>query len=160
MARMYRIAVITISDRCSRGEVVDRSGPEIVQRLPDMRGELAHQQIVPDEVEAIRAAVASCAKTCDIVLTTGGTGIAARDVTPEAITPLLDRTLPGFGEIMRSRAFEHQPTSVLSRGGAGVCGRALVVWLPGSPAAVRECLTWLSPAIRHAAALLAGDTAH
>ena len=157
---MYKVAVITISDRCSRGDAVDRSGPAIVQRLSELGGELAHQQTVPDDVDAIRAAVTSCAGRCDIVLTTGGTGIAARDVTPEAIAPLLDRILPGFGEVMRFRAFEHQPLSVLSRGGAGVCGRTLVVWLPGSPTAVRECLTWLSPAIRHGVALLAGDTAH
>lgn len=119
-----------------------------------------HQEIVPDEVDAIRRVVAAWIGRCDLVLTSGGTGIAPRDVTPEALLPLIDRHLPGFGEVMRSRAFDRLPMSILSRSGAGIGGATLVVWLPGSPKAVTECLEWLAPAIRHACQMLRGQTDH
>lgn len=155
-----RTAVFTISDRCARGQAEDRSGPAIIERLPDLDATLVHREVVPDEVSSIRAALQGWIGRCELIVSTGGTGIAARDVTPEAVSPLLDRPLPGFGETMRLRAFERLPTSILSRGGAGVAGSTLIVWLPGSTKAVRECLEWLEPAIRHACRQLAGDTGH
>jgi molybdenum cofactor synthesis domain-containing protein len=156
----HRAVVITISDRCSRGEAEDLSGPAIIERLAELDATLIHRQIVPDDLDTIRQTVATWLDRCDVILTTGGTGLAARDVTPEAIEPLLQRRLPGFGEIMRLRACERTPLSVLSRGGAGTAGRTLIVWLPGSPQAVTECLRWLAPAIHHACELLRGEQPH
>lgn len=155
-----RAVVITISDRCHAGDAVDHSGPAIADRLPLVDAHLVHKSTVPDEVERIRDEVAGWIGRCDLILTTGGTGLAPRDVTPEAIEPLIERPLPGFGEIMRTRAFRHVPTSIVSRGGAGAAQNTLIVWLPGSPKAVRECMDWLSPAIRHACELLRGETGH
>ncbi len=156
----YRAVVLTISDRCSRGIADDRSGPAIIERLPDLHAQLIHREILPDDIEPIRAAARTWLGRCDLLLTTGGTGIAPRDVTPEALEPLIERTLPGFGEAMRSVAFASKPTTVLSRAGAGVSGSTLVAWLPGAPAAIGECLEALAPAIRHACKLLHGEQPH
>jgi len=155
-----RAVVITISDRCSAGRAVDRSGPAIIERLAELEAHLVHRQIIPDDLDAIRRVVQEWLGRCDVILTTGGTGVSARDVTPEAIRPLIEKELRGFGEIMRLRGYEQTPTSILSRGGAGLAAGTLVVWLPGSPKAVRECLDWLAPAIKHACVLGRGGTAH
>ncbi len=155
-----RAVVITVSDRCSRGEAPDRSGPAIVEALADLDAVLVHREIVPDEVERIRAVAEGWRGRCNLMLLTGGTGISPRDVTPEALAPLIDKPLPGFGEVMRLRAFDRLPTSILSRGGAGLSGSTLLVWVPGSPRAARECLEWLSAAIRHACDCLRGDDKH
>lgn len=154
----YRAVVLTISDSRSRGEAEDRGGPAILEQLPALDAVLVHREIIPDEIDRIRAVAQNWIGRCDMLLTTGGTGIAARDVTPEALTPLLERELPGFGEVMRINAFARQPLSVLSRGGGGVAAGTLLVWLPGQPVGVTECLTWLTPAIRHACRMLRGDT--
>lgn len=156
----YRAAVITVSDRCARGEAEDRSGPAIIERLADLDAQLVHRECVPDEIERVRAAAGTWLGRCDLLVTTGGTGVSPRDVTPEALRPLVERELPGFGEVMRLRAFERAPTSVISRGGAGVSGRTLLVWLPGAPKAATECLEWLAPAIRHVCSLLRGEPVH
>jgi molybdopterin adenylyltransferase len=155
-----RAVVITVSDRCSRGEAEDRSGPAIIERLAELDATLVHRQVIPDELDTIRQTVTTWIGRCDVILTTGGTGLAPRDVTPEAIEPLIERSLPGFGEVMRLRGFERNPLSVLSRGGAGTAGGTLIVWLPGAPRAVTECLEWLGPGIRHACALLRGEPQH
>jgi len=155
-----RAVVITVSDRSADGRRADASGPAAIEALPDLDASLVHREIVPDEVDRIRDAARRWLDRCDLLLLTGGTGVALRDVTPEAVEPLIQKLLPGFGEIMRMRAFERTPMSILSRGGAGVSGRTLVVWLPGSPKAVTECLHWLAPAIRHACAVLRGDARH
>lgn len=155
-----RAVVLTISDRCSAGSAEDRSGPAVIEQLPGFDAVLVHRETVPDDVERIRGVVRAWSARCDLLLTTGGTGIAPRDVTPEALQPLLERELPGFGEVMRLRAFERLPQSVLSRGGAGTIGAMLVVWLPGSPRAVQECLEWLAPAIRHGCRLLRDEAVH
>ncbi|MEP0848158.1 MAG: MogA/MoaB family molybdenum cofactor biosynthesis protein [Phycisphaerae bacterium] len=156
----HRAVVITVSDRCSRGEAADHSGPQIIERLADLDAQLVHRECIPDDAETIRRTAQTWIGRCDVLLLTGGTGIAPRDVTPDALRPLIERELPGFGEVMRQRAFERTPTSVLSRAGAGVCGQTLLVWMPGSPRAVSECVEWLTPAIRHACRQLAGDAAH
>lgn len=155
-----RAVVLTISDRCSAGEAEDRSGPAAIEHLARIDASLVHREIVPDEIERIRSVVQAWVNRCDLLIATGGTGLSPRDVTPEAIEPLLDRRLPGFGEVMRMRAFDRLPQSILSRGGAGSIGTTLIVWLPGAPRAVTECLDWLSPAIRHACGLLRGEKPH
>lgn len=155
-----RAVVLTISDRCARGEAKDVSGPAIVECLPELDAGLVHQAVVPDELEQIRAAVQAWLGRCEIILTTGGTGIAPEDVTPEAVAPLIDRHLPGFGEAMRLSAFPGVPYAIIGRGGAGIAQNTLVVWLPGSPRAIRECLEPLAPAIRHVAEFLRGRRPH
>lgn len=155
-----RAVVITISDRCSAGQAEDRSGPAIIESLPDLDATLVHREIIPDDLSRIHAVVAAWIGRCELILTTGGTGISPRDVTPEALLPLVQQHLPGFGEAMRLKAFDSKPTSILSRGGGGVASGSLIVWMPGSPRGVRECLQWLTPAIREACQLLRGESPH
>lgn len=155
-----RAVVITISDRCARGAAVDQSGPAVIERLSELDAALVHREVVPDEIDEIRRVVGAWIGRADVIVSTGGTGAAPRDVTPEALAPLIERPLPGFGEVMRLRGFDALPTSILSRGGAGTAGATLIVWLPGSPRAVKECLGWLATAIRHACRLLRGDDVH
>lgn len=155
-----RAVVLTISDRCARGDAVDRSGPELIEALPLLDAKLIHREVLPDEPERIRAAARAWISRCELLLATGGTGVAERDVTPEALAPLIERSLPGFGEAMRMRGFERQPLSIVSRGGAGLAGRTLLIWLPGSPRAVHECIDWIAPAVRHVAAFLRRDPPH
>lgn len=155
-----RAVVITISDRCAANQAVDESGPAIIERLGGLDASVVHREIVADDVDRIRQTVEKWLGRAEIVVTTGGTGVAARDVTPEALEPLIERPLPGFGEVMRLRAFERTKLSILSRGGAGIARGTLVLWLPGSPKAVRECLEWLGPAIRHVCEFLRGGKPH
>ena len=142
-------AVITISDSRSAGRAVDTAGPATAECLTSIGLTVIEQRIVPDEAAQIASAVKSLINQVAVIATTGGTGIGPRDVTPEAIRPLFDRELPGFGEIMRTGSFTQTPLSIISRGGAGVAGSTLIVMLPGSPKGVRECLTLIGPAIKH-----------
>lgn len=155
-----RAVVMTISDRCAAGQAVDRSGPVLVDQLVALDADVVHREVLPDEIERIRRAVSTWIDRCDLILTTGGTGIAERDVTPEAVSPLIQRMLPGFGEVMRLRAFDRTPMSILSRSGAGISGKTLIIWLPGAPRAVSECMEWLTPAIGHVCAFLRGERPH
>lgn len=155
-----RVVVFTISDRCSLGEAEDRSGPAIIDELPRLDATCVHREIIPDDADRIRRGVEAWLGRCEIVITTGGTGVAARDVTPEAIEPLIERRLPGFGEVMRMQAFASVPTSILSRGGAGIARNSLVLYMPGSPRACKECLEWLAPAIRETCKFLRGEKPH
>jgi molybdopterin adenylyltransferase len=147
-----KIGRLTISDRASAGIYEDLSGPAIEESLASLFGCNAEfvRALVPDERPQITAALQRLCDQdgCALVVTTGGTGPAKRDVTPEATREILEKELPGFGEIMRVRSFDIAPTSILSRAVAGVRGRSLVINLPGSPKAVRECLAILAPAIR------------
>lgn len=154
-----RTVVLTISDSRSRGEARDLTGPALIEALPLFDGLLIHRQIIPDEAETIRETVRSWCGRADVIITTGGTGVAPRDVTPEAIEPLIDRPLPGFGEIMRTRAFDATPLAIVSRGGAGMSGTTLIIWLPGSLKAARECIGWLAPGMRHVCQLIRGEPA-
>jgi len=117
---------------------------------------------VPDEIPMIASTLRGLAddRACDLVVTTGGTGISARDVTPEATRQVLEKELPGFGEMMRAQSFAKVPTAILSRATAGTRGRTLIVNLPGKPTAVRECLEILAPAIREGVAHLRGQDPH
>jgi molybdopterin adenylyltransferase len=159
-----KIGRITISDRASAGIYEDRSGPEIERSLREVFG--AESQfvvaVIPDEQELISAKLREFAEReqCDLIVTTGGTGISARDVTPEATRAVLEKELPGFGELMRARSFEKVRTAILSRAVAGTRGKSLIVNLPGKPSAVRECLEILAPAIREGVAHLRGEDPH
>ncbi len=155
-----RAVIITVSDRCSRGEAEDRSGPAALAQLARFDAVAIHRQIIPDEVAIIRGLVQGWISRCELIVCSGGTGVAPRDVTPEAILPLIERPLPGFGEAMRLRAFERTPLSIISRSGAGISGSTLIVWLPGSPGGVSECLEMLTPAIRHVCQFLRGAAPH
>lgn len=158
--RNNRAVVLTISDRCSSGDAVDRSGPALIETLPQLDAHLIHRETIPDDPDQIRHVAGTWIGRCELLLTTGGTGPAARDTTPDALAPLIERNLPGFGELMRMRGAERTPLAIVSRSGAGLAIGTLVVWLPGSPKAVRECIEWLAPAIRHVCQFLRGDKPH
>ena len=159
-----KISRITVSDRASAGVYEDRSGPEIEAALREVFGATAEfvSAIVPDDAELIAAKLREFADAaqCDVVVTTGGTGISVRDVTPEATRAVLEKELPGFGEAMRMTSLAKVKTAILSRATAGTRGHCLIVNLPGKPAAVRECLEILAPAIREGVAHLRGEDPH
>jgi molybdopterin adenylyltransferase len=150
---------LTASDRASAGTYDDLSGPEIEAALGEAFAPLSvewERMLVADEQSAIADALRILAdeKYCQLIVTTGGTGPAERDVTPEATRMVIEKELPGFGEIQRMQTFEIAPTSILSRATAGIRGRCLIVNLPGRPSAVRECLAVLSPALLKAMEIL------
>jgi len=158
-----KIGRLTISDRASAGIYADRSGPEIENVLREFLGDAAFKSlIVPDEIPQISAALKNFADDleCDLVVTTGGTGISPRDVTPEATRAVLEKELPGFTEVMRMQSFAKVKTAILSRAVAGTRGLTLIINLPGKPSAVRECLEILAPAIREGLAHLRGEDPH
>ena len=150
MTAPARIGILTVSDRASRGDYADEGGPAIRAYLGEVLSTPwePRERIVPDDVDAIAAAIREFAdEDCCLVVTTGGTGPAPRDVTPEATEQVCTKLLPGFGELMRKVSLEKVPTAILSRQTAGVCGHALVVNLPGRPKSIRECLDAVFPAI-------------
>jgi molybdopterin adenylyltransferase len=155
-----RAAVLTVSDRVSRGEADDGSG-NLLEELLRGDGYEVERLVVPDEAEEIAAAIEELAARSALVLTTGGTGLAPRDVTPEATRTVLQREAPGIAEALRSDSIAKTPHGLLSRGVAGVIGRTLVVNLPGSTGGCRDGYAVLQPALGHALALLADEpTAH
>jgi molybdopterin adenylyltransferase len=158
-----KIGRVTISDRASAGIYEDRSGPEIEAVLREVfAGATFEAVIVPDETDLISAALKKFVdeSRCDLIVTTGGTGVSARDVTPEATKAVLEKELPGFGEAMRMQSLAKVKTAILSRATAGTRGKSLIVNLPGKPTAVRECLEILAPAIREGVAHLRGEDPH
>ncbi len=153
-----RARVLTVSDRVSRGEAEDCSGPRAARMLAGMGFEDVEVRVVPDGVESVGDALrAWVADGVDLVLTTGGTGFGPRDLTPEATAPLLDRPAPGLAEAMRAATFGRNPHGMLSRGVAGIAGRTLVVNLPGSVRGVEESLEVVGPALRHGLQLLRAE---
>lgn len=152
-----RVAILTVSDKGSRGEREDKSGEAIREIVTEMGGEVVEREVIPDEQDQIAESLRRMAMAADLVLTTGGTGIAARDVTPEATLSVIEKQVPGITEVMRMKSVEVAPTAMLSRAVAGTLGSALIVNLPGSPKAVRECLSFIKPAIPHALELLRGE---
>lgn len=154
-----RVAVITISDRASRGQYEDLSGPEMERLLREgIPGVEVTRSIVPDEVPAILAALeAAAAQTPDFILTTGGTGISPRDVTPQATRQFCDTELPGIAEALRAASLRETPSAMLSRGYAGMRGSIIVVNVPGSVKAVRLCLSTLLPVMGHAVRMVRGE---
>lgn len=159
-----KIGRITVSDRASAGVYADRGGPEIERLLREVFGNEAQFLAcsVPDEQALISARLIEYAdqERCHLIVTTGGTGISPRDVTPEATRAVLERELPGFGEIMRVQSFARVRTAILSRAVAGTRGTSLIVNLPGKPGAIGECLTLLADALREGLAHLRGEDPH
>jgi molybdopterin adenylyltransferase len=154
-----RVAVLTISDACAAGARQDASGEVIVAWVGSLPGgSLAARAVVPDEsVEIVRVLLAWCdGDVADLVLTTGGTGLSPRDITPEATRAVLDREAPGLGERIRGLSMGAFPRAALARGLAGVRGRTLVVNLPGSPGGVRDALAALDPVVAHAVQITRG----
>lgn len=154
---MIRAAILTVSDSASAGERADESGDAIAQVLGQIESEIVEREIVPDEREEIESALIRLANGADLVVSTGGTGVGPRDVTPEAVRAVIDKELPGFGEAMRTKSLEKTPHAILSRSLAGTRGEALIVALPGSPKAVRECLEVVLPAIPHCIEIVKGQ---
>jgi molybdenum cofactor biosynthesis protein B len=152
-----KAAVLTVSDGVAAGTRDDRSGDLLTDLLAD-EGYEVERRIVPDERPTIAAAIAELAETARVVLTTGGTGLGPRDVTPEATRSVIDREAPGIAEALRADSIAKTPHGLLSRGVAGVCGSTLVVNLPGSTGGCRDGFAILKPALAHALELLAGET--
>lgn len=159
MLEKIKVAVLTISDRSFRGEREDRSGSVLEEMVKKEGGEVVYKKIIPDEKEMIRKELKTLADNgaADIVLTTGGTGFAARDVTPEATREVLEREAPGLAEAMRAESLKKTPAAMLSRAVAGIRKKTLIINLPGSPRAAQENLEVLLPALPHAVEILRGE---
>jgi molybdenum cofactor synthesis domain-containing protein len=162
MGAPTRIAVLTISDAGARGEREDRSGQAIADWITEQHHELTARTLVPDDTLAISSLLMEWADSdaADLIITTGGTGLAPRDHTPEATRAVIDREAPGIAEAIRATGLRETPRAALSRGIAGIRGCTLIVNLPGSTSAVRDGLTTLAPLVDHLAAILHGDTEH
>jgi len=156
---MFNVGVLTVSDKGSRGEREDLSGEAIRKKLGPLNVVIAKQDIVPDEKHLIAQMLTAWADSgqVDLIVTTGGTGLAPRDVTPEATLSIVDKEVPGFGEAMRTYGLTKVPTAMLSRALAGIRKRTLIINLPGSPKAVTECLDAILPALPHAIETLRGE---
>lgn len=156
-----RFGILTLSDRSSRGERADASGPALADLIRAQSWSVTDQAILPDEESAIRAALTEWADSSrfDVILTTGGTGFALRDVTPEATRAVIQRDAPGLAETMRAESLKKTPHAMLSRAVAGIRGRTLIVNLPGSPKGAMENLQTIMPVIPHAVQLLKDDPA-
>ena len=154
-----KFGVICVSDRCSHGECEDKSG-KLIQDLVLPQGETEAYTVVPDEIDLISQAIITMCDTdrVDIVLTTGGTGLSPRDVTPEATLSVLEKQTPGISEAIRQKSLEITPMAMLSRAVSGIRGSTLIINLPGSPKAVRESLEVILPVLPHAVETLSGKT--
>ena len=153
-----RTAILTISDMCSQGKREDTSGQTIEEMLPEDKFKVSEKIIVPDDYETITKTLKrfSDELKVEVVLTTGGTGLGPRDVTPEATTAVCNRMAPGFSEILRSESYKKTPNAVLSRGVSGMRNNTLIINLPGSPKAVRECLEIILDILPHAVDMIHG----
>ncbi|MGE4413536.1 MAG: molybdenum cofactor biosynthesis protein B [Candidatus Caldatribacteriota bacterium] len=156
---MIRVAIITVSDRSAHGERKDLSGNTIREMLGEIEAEVVWYKIVPDELEVIKSTLKEAIEKweADLVLTTGGTGLAVRDVTPEATREVVEKIVPGISEAMRLESFKKTPRAILSRAIAGTRGRSLIINLPGSPRGVRESLAVILEALPHGIAILKGE---
>lgn len=152
-------AIVCVSDRCSQGVCQDKSGP-LIKELVSPLGKTAEYILVPDEKEKIEEALIYLCDDvkADVVLTTGGTGFAPRDITPEATKAIIEREAPGIAEAIRMKSLQITPKAMLSRAVSGIRGKSLIVNLPGSPKAVRESLEFILPVLPHAVEVLSGNT--
>jgi len=157
---MITVGILTVSDKGARGERDDLSGKAIRDCLAGMDASISKYDIVPDERGVIADRLVDWAEqdALDVILTTGGTGLTPRDVTPEATLSVVDRVVPGFAEAMRAESLKKTPMAMLSRAVAGTRGGCLIINLPGSPRAVRECLEVILPALPHAVETLKGQS--
>lgn len=157
---MVKIGILVLSDRASSGVYEDKSGVEIEKILDSYikNKKSFYYELIPDEYDLIIEKLAYLADEvkCDLIFTTGGTGPALRDVTPEATQAVCDKMLPGFGELMRAKSLEYVPTAILSRQSAGIKGKSLIINLPGNPKAIRECIEPIFPAIPYCVDLIGG----
>jgi len=158
---MFSVGILTISDKGSRGEREDLSGPEIGEIISELPAKVEAYDIIPDEEERITQKLIDYVdqKNLDLILTTGGTGLSPRDVTPEATRKVLDKEIPGIAEAMRAEGMKITPMAMLSRATSGIRCRSLIVNLPGSPRAVRENLIVILPVLKHALEKIQGDPA-
>jgi len=156
---MLNLGILTISDKGWRGQRQDKSGEAIRNSLSLLDNRVVKYEVIPDEMDIIANKLTEWADegNVDIILTTGGTGLGPRDVTPEATLSVVDKVAPGFAEAMRTRTFSVTPLAMLSRAAAGVRKRCLIINLPGSPKAVQECLEVILPAIPHAVEVVKGE---
>lgn len=155
--QQIKVGIITVSDRASAGEYDDLGGPEVRKEAESYGWTVLSESVVPDDKAEIQRAIRECiAKECGLVLTTGGTGVAPRDVTPEAIREISDRELPGFGEQMRMESLKLTPNAILSRNLAATVGPTLVISLPGKPKGAVECLGFVKGAIPHCVKVVQG----
>jgi len=155
---MLTVGILTISDKGALGQRYDESGQTIREILSALDSEVVNYEIVPDELDVICQKLPEWtdSREVDVIITTGGTGLGERDVTPEATMAVIDRVVPGFAEAMRAKSLGKTPMAMLSRATAGVRGHCLIINLPGSPRAVRECLEVVLPAIPHAVDIIKG----
>ncbi|MDY0187553.1 MAG: molybdopterin adenylyltransferase [Syntrophus sp. (in: bacteria)] len=155
----FRAGVVTVSDKGSRGEREDLSGKEVVRMLQELSILVTEKIIIPDEKDQIRQTLTDLSdeKALDLIVTTGGTGVTPRDLTPDATLEVIDRALPGMAEAMRQESLKITPHAMISRAVAGIRGRTLIINLPGSPRGVRENLAVVLPALKHTLEKIKGD---
>ncbi|MFO7568727.1 MAG: MogA/MoaB family molybdenum cofactor biosynthesis protein [Smithellaceae bacterium] len=156
---MFRAGIITVSDKGSQGQRQDLSGPAIARMLAGLSIDVTKMLIIPDETDQIASAIIAFADTerLDLVLTTGGTGVSPRDLTPDATLKVIDKELPGLAEAMRQESRKITPHAMISRAVAGIRGQCLIVNLPGSPKGATENLSVILPALKHAIEKIQGD---
>jgi molybdenum cofactor synthesis domain-containing protein len=154
-----KVSILTISDKGARGEREDTSGKtiqDLVQKLP---AEVIHYEVIPDDKDMIKEALIRCADSLhsDLILTTGGTGLSPRDLTPDATLEVIEKELPGFSEAMRAEGLKKTPHAMISRAICGTRKESLIINMPGNPKAVKDCLTAILPALPHAVSKLKGN---
>ena len=157
---MLTLGILTVSDKGAAGEREDESGAVIEQILTDFGARVIRRGVVPDDRDSIGGILIEWADgdKVDLILTTGGTGLSPRDITPEATMDVIEKVVPGISEAMRAESLRKTPRGMLSRGVSGIVGKTLVINLPGSPKAVRECLDVILPALLHAVETVRGET--
>ena len=162
MAAQINAVVITVSDACAAGARADASGAALVELLTELGAGVVAREVVNDDLAPLTELLRAYAARADVnlIVTTGGTGLAPRDNTPEATRAVIEREAPGLAEAMRAETLRQTPMAMLARGVCGVRAGTLIVNLPGAPKAVRECFAVIRPVLKHAVALLAGQTAH
>ena len=156
---MIQAGIITVSDKCSQGKREDLSGPAIAEMLADVAIEIKYTTIIPDETDQIKEAIINFAdvKKLDLILTTGGTGVSPRDLTPDATLEVIEKQIPGMSEAMRQKSLLITPHAMISRAVAGIRGKCLIINLPGSPKGAKENLAVVLPALKHAIEKIKGD---
>ncbi|UCE78432.1 MAG: MogA/MoaB family molybdenum cofactor biosynthesis protein [Nitrospiraceae bacterium] len=155
---MIRVAILTLSDKGSRGEREDISGPAIKDVITTVNGRVDYYEVIPDEKDLIKEKLIEYSNKVDLILTTGGTGLSPRDVTPDATLDVIERPVPGIAEAIRVEGFKKTDRAMLSRAVAGVLGNSLIINLPGSPKAIRESLDVIKGVLPHAIEKIRGGT--